>query len=183
MMSKLMDLRFALVACLALLISACSGKEEPTPTVTEDTTTTEEVDQGDTRSAEEILQEEMLAKWGSEDQSGLDYYAGSDRVFFDFDSSELSADARATLAKQADWLMHYTGVDVSIEGHCDERGTREYNLALGERRAVAVRDYLVALGVPGRRLGTISYGKERPQVVGQGETYWSQNRRGVLVVQ
>jgi len=106
-----------------------------------------------------------------------------DRVFFGYDKSDLTAEARAAIEKQANWLKTYPSINVMVEGHCDERGTREYNLALGERRAAAVRNYLIALGVDSGRVHTISYGKERPAVTGSDESAWSQNRRGVLVVQ
>ena len=105
-----------------------------------------------------------------------------DRVFFAFDKSDLEPDARATVEKLAVWLNNYPAVTIVIEGHADERGTREYNLALGERRANAVRDYLIALGASDSRLSTISYGKERPAVLGSNEESWAQNRRGVFVV-
>jgi peptidoglycan-associated lipoprotein len=106
-----------------------------------------------------------------------------DRVFFDYDRSDLKPEARQTLERQAAWLKQYSNVRLQIEGHCDERGTREYNLALGERRANATKNYLVALGIPASRLSTISYGKERPAVLGSNETSWAQNRRAVSVVQ
>ena len=106
-----------------------------------------------------------------------------DRVFFALDSSELSSEARTTLDKQAAWLKARPNLAITIEGHCDERGTREYNLALGERRATAVKNYLVAQGISDGSVKTISYGKERPAVPGSDETAWSQNRRGVTVVQ
>lgn len=105
-----------------------------------------------------------------------------DRMFFDFDSSELLPKARATIEMLATWMNNNPGVTLTVEGHCDERGTREYNLALGERRASAVRDYLVALGIAPNRLATISYGKERPAVLGSNDYAWSQNRRGQFVV-
>ena len=105
-----------------------------------------------------------------------------DRVFFAFDKSDISSEARATLQKQADWLKRYPNVTVTVEGHCDERGTREYNLALGERRASSVKKVLIALGVQTSRVSTISYGKERPAVLGSNETAWAQNRRGVTVI-
>ena len=105
-----------------------------------------------------------------------------DRVFFGFDQSDLSTDAQSTLDRQAAWLQKYPSARISVEGHCDERGTREYNLALGDRRASAVRDYLVALGIDSNRVETISYGKERPVAFGANEESWSQNRRGVTVV-
>src|SRR5256885_8166728 len=106
-----------------------------------------------------------------------------DRVFYDFNKSDLKPEARRTLERQAAWLKQYATVRVAIEGHCDERGTREYNLALGERRANAAKDYLVSLGIPAARLSTISYGKERPAVLGSSEASWAQNRRAVGVVQ
>ena len=106
-----------------------------------------------------------------------------DRVFFDFDKSNIRPDQRATLEKQAAWLKAYPQVKLTIEGHCDERGTREYNLALGERRANSVKDFLVALGINPDRLQTISYGKERPVALGHNEAAWAQNRRGVSVPQ
>jgi len=105
-----------------------------------------------------------------------------DRIFFDFDSYALRTDARATLEKEAAWLQQNRNVTVTIEGHADERGTREYNLALGERRANAERDYLVALGVDPNRIKTVSYGKERPVDPRSTEEAWAKNRRGVMVV-
>ena len=105
-----------------------------------------------------------------------------DRVFFALNKSNLNSGARAILEKQAAWLKKYSGVRVAVEGHADERGTREYNLALGERRANSVKDFLVALGVSPNRVGTISYGKERPVALGHDEASWSQNRRGVTTV-
>lgn len=105
-----------------------------------------------------------------------------DRVHFCFDCYNLTADARATLQKQAAWMKVNGSTNISIEGHCDERGTREYNLALGHRRANAVYDYLVTLGVPMDRMATISYGKERPQNPGSDEIAWAANRRAVTIV-
>ncbi len=106
-----------------------------------------------------------------------------DRVYFDTDQSTVREDGRATLTKQAAWLKQYSNYQITIEGHCDERGTREYNIALGERRATAVRQFLIAQGVPAARLKTISYGKERPEVVGSDEGSWARNRRGVTTLQ
>jgi peptidoglycan-associated lipoprotein len=105
-----------------------------------------------------------------------------DRVFFDYDKSDIKPEGRQILQRQSDWLKKYSNVTVTIEGHCDERGTREYNLALGERRATAVKKMLLALGVAANRVSTISYGKERPAVPGSTEAAWAQNRRGVTVV-
>lgn len=105
-----------------------------------------------------------------------------DRVFFTTDSTTLTAEARTTLDKQARWLSQYTQYPITIEGHADERGTREYNLALGARRAAATRDYLVSRGVSRNRLKTISFGKERPVAVCNDISCWSQNRRAVTVL-
>ncbi len=105
-----------------------------------------------------------------------------DTVLFGYDSSQLSADAMATLDAQAALLNAKPSFRVKVEGHADERGTREYNLALGERRASATRDYLVAKGVDGSRIRIVSYGKERPAVVGSNEDAWAKNRRSVTVL-
>jgi peptidoglycan-associated lipoprotein len=106
-----------------------------------------------------------------------------DRVFFDTDMSNIREDGRQTLTRQAEWLKKYTNYQITIAGHCDERGTREYNLALGERRANAAKQYLVAQGIPAQRVQTISYGKERPDPVGSDEAAWSRNRRAVTELQ
>ncbi len=105
-----------------------------------------------------------------------------DRVFFDTDSSELSDQARATLDKQAQWLNNYNRYSFTIEGHADERGTREYNIALGARRAETVREYLISRGLSATRMRTISYGKERPVALCNDISCWSQNRRAVTVL-
>jgi peptidoglycan-associated lipoprotein len=105
-----------------------------------------------------------------------------DRVFFETDSSELTIQTRDTLDAQARWLNQYERLTFTIEGHADERGTREYNIALGARRAAAVHDYLLARGVAANRMRTISYGKERPVAVCNDISCWSQNRRAVTVV-
>jgi peptidoglycan-associated lipoprotein len=105
-----------------------------------------------------------------------------DRVFFETDSTELTVQARSTLEKQAQWLQAYNRYSFTIEGHADERGTREYNIALGARRAQVVHDYLAARGVDPNRMRTISYGKERPVAVCNDISCWSQNRRAVTVL-
>jgi len=103
-------------------------------------------------------------------------------VFFDFDQADLRSDARERLAKNAQWLAAHPEFTLTLEGHCDERGTNEYNLALGERRASAARDYLQSLGVAANRLRTISYGEERPFCTQSDESCWSQNRRAHFVI-
>jgi peptidoglycan-associated lipoprotein len=105
-----------------------------------------------------------------------------DRVFFNYDSSELDSDAQELLQDQVAWLKQYSDVSVIIEGHCDERGTREYNLALGEKRAQSVKNYIISLGISSDRVSTISYGKERPAVVGSNDGAWAQNRRSVTII-
>ncbi|EJF80029.1 peptidoglycan-associated lipoprotein Pal [Bartonella doshiae] len=116
--------------------------------------------------------------------SGQDFIVNvGDRVFFSLDSSSIEPDAQRVLMRQAEWLLRYPYYFITIEGHADERGTREYNLALGQRRAVAVRDYLISLGVSAQRLQTISYGKERPVAVCDDISCWNQNRRAVTTIQ
>jgi len=106
-----------------------------------------------------------------------------DRVFFAFDRSNLSPEAQATLDRQAAWLQKYPQVKVLVAGNCDDRGTEEYNLALGWRRANAARDYLVAKGVDPSRIQTISYGKDRPVALGDNDQAWAQNRNAITSVQ
>lgn len=114
-------------------------------------------------------------------QGDLEANAG-DHVLFAFDSAMIDEDARSTLSKQAEWLKSNSNVNVVIEGHCDERGTREYNLALGAKRANSAREFLTSSGVPSSRMDSISYGKERPPVAGSGEEVWAQNRRAHTIV-
>ena len=154
--------KFGIVLASALMLSACAS------TQTEDTSGTSDA-QVTPAGPAAGSQEDLVVNVG-------------DRVFFGYDRYDLTGDARATLQRQAAWLKQHGQVTVTIEGHADERGTREYNLALGARRANAARDYLVSLGVDGTRISTISYGKERPTCVESMESCWSQNRRGVTVV-
>ncbi|GFZ88231.1 peptidoglycan-associated lipoprotein [Elstera cyanobacteriorum] len=161
-------MRFALlpVAAAALLLAACEDTKPTSGSAVTPTTNTTT----------------PPAATGIRPGSAEDFRVNvGDRVFFAYDKFDLSADARRTLERQAAWLKQYASVRLTVEGHADERGTREYNLALGERRANAAKDYLVALGVPAARLTTVSYGKERPAVLGSNEAAWSQNRRSVSV--
>jgi peptidoglycan-associated lipoprotein len=121
------------------------------------------------------------SRFGPGSQQDLAATAG-DREFFAYDRSDISSEAQQILQRQSQWLKRYPNVSVTIEGHTDERGTREYNLALGERRAQAVKNVLVALGVPAARVSTISYGKERPEVPHSDDQSYAQNRRGVTTV-
>ncbi|MEN3748868.1 peptidoglycan-associated lipoprotein Pal [Sphingomonas sp. HF-S3] len=115
-------------------------------------------------------------------QSALVAAAGSDRVFFGFDAYTLSPEARATLTRQAAWLRQNPRIGFSIEGHADERGTREYNLALGDRRARAAAEFLILQGIDPTRISTLSYGKERPDALGSDEQSHARNRRAVSIV-
>lgn len=118
-----------------------------------------------------------------ESKEARDFMANAeDRVFFAFDSSAISADSAEILNTQVKWLKKHEKVNVIVQGYCDERGTREYNLALGERRANAIKQYLISQGISADRISTISYGKERPAVLGNNEAAWAQNRRGITVV-
>ncbi len=130
------------------------------------------------------FESDMLADNGAVPGTQQDLVVNvGDRVFFGYDKYDLAYEAKDAIEKQSLWLKKFPHINVVIEGHCDERGTREYNLALGDRRAMAVRNYLIALGVAPKRVETISYGKERPAVTGSDERSWAQNRRGVLIVQ
>jgi peptidoglycan-associated lipoprotein len=159
-----------LVGLLVVAVGACSKKQttkvdtEPaTETVTETAPPVEEV--------QEAVQETPVTKMPVLND-----------VYFDFDKSALSAEAKQTLAENARQLNDAGSMAVTIEGHCDERGTNAYNLALGEKRANAAKDYLVSLGVDGGRITTISYGEEKPFDAGHDETAWTKNRRGHFVV-
>ncbi|RMD64014.1 MAG: peptidoglycan-associated lipoprotein Pal [Alphaproteobacteria bacterium] len=176
-----MRFKFLTFIAAALLLAACetasqdSGSAAGAGTTTTSTTATAPSSTSGVTAATTIpgptpgTQEHLVVNVG-------------DRVFFDFDKSDLKPEARKTIEALAAWLKSYPAVTLTIEGHADERGTREYNLALGERRANAVYDYLVALGISPNRLKTISYGKERPAVLGSNEWAWAQNRRAVFVV-
>ena len=170
-------MRFKLISIFAaaLLLAACTTPSEEAGETTGASSTTA------TTSTTTAPSTTMIAGPTPGTQEHLVVNVG-DRVFFDFDKSDLRPEARATVEALAAWLSNYPATTIGIEGHCDERGTREYNLALGERRANSVHDYLVALGIDPNRLSTISYGKERPAVLGSTEEAWSQNRRGVFVV-
>jgi peptidoglycan-associated lipoprotein len=134
--------------------------------------------------SQQPAQEQAQTPPGPAAGSEQDFVANvGDRVFFAFDKSDVSGDARGTLDKWVAFLKKYPSDNLTVEGHCDERGTVEYNLGLGDRRATAIKNYLVAQGVDAGRLKTISYGKSRPAVMGHDEAAWAQNRRGVGVIQ
>ena len=151
-----------LIMMAALILSACAAKKTATKIETQATQIS-----GDTYTGEETVK--YLA-------TGV-----PDRVFFATNKSVLTTASRDTLRKQAAWLRENKSISVTVEGHADERGTREYNLALGERRANAAKDYLMTYGISGNRISVISYGKERPVNAGSSPLAWSQNRRSVTV--
>jgi peptidoglycan-associated lipoprotein len=132
---------------------------------------------GDTKDRVDANRPSPKASWN--EYTNKEKRGYSDRVFFETDRHDLDANARATIEAWARWMKAHGGASMLVEGHADERGTREYNLALGARRATSVRNYLIALGVQARQLRTISYGKERPAVAGSNEGAWKENRRGV----
>jgi peptidoglycan-associated lipoprotein len=178
-----MRVKFIVIAAVGLLLAACGSAPEEIMELTSE---------GESAAAPTPPASPQIAALpaptppvatgpapGSAEEFVIDV---GDRVFFDTDKSDLQATARKTLERQAAWLQKYPNYTISVEGHCDERGTREYNLALGERRATAVKNYLVALGVDPNRIATISYGKERPEALGSNDAAWSQNRRGVSII-
>ncbi len=151
--------KFAVAACCFLALAACSKKNTPN------------------------LEEGTGGGSAAAPGSVTDFTQNvGDRVYFIVDQSTLTPEAQETLRRQAQWLQQYQGVSVQVEGHADERGTREYNIALSARRATAAREFLIANGVPGNRISSIAYGKERPVAVCDAEQCYSQNRRAVTVV-
>jgi len=177
-----MKARWVVLAGLLLVATACSSTVGPDEvTGSGELAGPQSGDGGITSGAASDLTRSELG--APEPGTAEDFEVNvGDRVFFDLDSSTINEAGRETLDRQAAWLNQYPSITVTIEGHTDERGTREYNLALGDRRANAVKNYLVALGVSPNRLLTLSYGEERPVDPGVGEAAWAQNRRAVTVV-
>ncbi len=168
--------KFLISAFLVLFVAACATKPKDSADTSGSGATSSDSD-----GVEGSITETAGSGIVSGSQEDLIVNVG-DRVFFGYDSSELDSDALELLQDQVAWLKQHNNVSVTIEGHCDERGTREYNLALGEKRAQAVKNYLIGLGVNPDRVSTISYGKERPAVVGSNDGAWAQNRRSVTTV-
>jgi len=165
-------LRLALIATATVSMAACASKPKPTyPTTAPTPAPAPAPDRGPAAPPPGPVTTQPLP--GSEQDFVINV---GDRVYFDFDRYEVRSDATALLDAQAGWLKRFPAVQVRIEGNCDERGTREYNFALGARRASTVRDYLIARGVAGARITTISYGKERPIDPGSDEQAWARNR-------
>jgi peptidoglycan-associated lipoprotein len=172
---NMMLVRYFMIFAVMITVSACSTTEEET--LPNEVPVREGISDG---PLEDIYQTDASGTVPGT-QADLVVNVG-DRVFFGYDSYDISSEARMILDNQANWLAQYADLSITVEGHADERGTREYNLALSERRANAVNNYLVALGVDPRRVNVIAFGKERPAVAGANETAWSQNRRGVTKV-
>jgi peptidoglycan-associated lipoprotein len=163
----------ALMVAGSLALSACASKapkELPPQPGGTSTSTTTGTGQGTAGSVTPGSQADFAA-----------FTQGSDTIYFDTDRYNVDGVDAAALQLQAQWLARYPGKRATLEGHCDERGTRDYNLALGERRANAAKNYLVGLGIDPSRLTTVSYGKERPLAMGSDETAWSLNRRAVTI--
>ena len=162
------------MTAIALTLGACGRKTPPAEIAPVEQPPAADPNSTDPNSLEVVelpaLQADLVAK------------AGSDTIYFGTDKYDLDEASKATLAAQARWLLSTPNVRASIEGHADERGTREYNLALGERRANSAKNFLIANGVPASRLTVVSWGKERPAAVGSDESAWAQNRRSVTVV-
>ena len=170
--------KFLISVILILFVAACATK----PKDSADASGSGETSQDSSVSSEDgTITETAGSGVIAGSQEDLIVNVG-DRVFFGYDSSDLDSDALELLQDQVAWLKQNSDVSVTIEGHCDERGTREYNLALGEKRAQSVKNYLIGLGINPDRVSTISYGKERPAVVGSNDGAWSQNRRSVTIV-
>ena len=187
--------RFLLLAAGAALLTACETASEIDAVATgasgSSAASTSTASSGTTSSATSSTSASTSSSGASSDSTTSYSYDTDpktafvkvgDRVLFGYDSSELDDDDRSILENQAKFLNQNPALKVTIEGHCDERGTREYNLALGEKRASAVKDYLISIGINSERISVVSYGKERPQVLGSNKAAWSMNRRSVTTI-
>jgi peptidoglycan-associated lipoprotein len=180
---------FFLVIFVAFLAPSCAKKELTSePTMSEEEARRQAEEEARQRELErqaaireESLKEDELRAEGERMQSAREMFENED-VLFEFDIASLTAEAQEILRAKAEWLRDNPGVRVLIEGHCDERGTNEYNLALGDRRAFSSKAFLTDLGIDGARLSTISYGEERPIASGSSEDAWAKNRRAHFVI-
>lgn len=174
-----MGARLLTLLAVLVLVAGCSKNEPDTGMVTTDSS----YNSNQTTTTDSTMTDPNMAA-GPMAGTQQDFVVNvGDRVFFDYDQHDLTSEGRTTVERQAQWLKQYASVNIVVEGHADERGTREYNLALGEKRATTVRNYLIANGVDAARIQTISYGKERPAVMGADDQSWAQNRRAVVVIQ
>ena len=175
---------------IALLVSACATETKDTGSASSEGSSAQATPSGGggstvttapTAAAPKEMKMKMEPEGLAPDSQEYLVVNVGDRVFFGFNKSEITNESADTLKRQAAWMQDNANVTVIVEGHADERGTREYNLALGERRANAVREHLISRGISAARIETISYGKERPAVLGSNEAAWAQNRRGVTI--
>ena len=181
--------RLVPLAAVLMIVAACESTPDDAAATSGDGDATQTASSSSSDSSAAVDSSSMDSDVSSADvsapipgtQEDLVQNVG-DRVFFEYDSAVLTPEGRRTLERQAEWLRLFPELNITLEGHCDERGTREYNLALGERRATAARDYLIAFGLNSSRLRSTSYGKERPYALGHNEESWSLNRRSVTVV-
>ncbi|MCB9480490.1 MAG: peptidoglycan-associated lipoprotein Pal [Desulfobacteraceae bacterium] len=185
----------ALICILGLSFGCSSKKTDLNEGVTQEQVSEQERLKAEQAEKEKKAEEERLKAEELERQKKLEQQKREEErkkealrkfsdvnVYFTFDSSEISEEARMILEEKSQWLMENNNVKITVEGHCDSRGTTQYNLALGERRAESVKTYLVALGIDSARISTISYGEERPAVEGSGEDVWAKNRRAEFVI-
>ncbi len=171
--------KYLMLFAVIFVVSACTGDDEPVV----ENQAPDSRDEITTGPLDEIYNETSIDPNAPAPGTQADLVVNvGDRIFFGTDRYDLSGEARQVLDAQAAWMNQYPNVNLVIEGHADERGTREYNLALGERRANSVRNYLTALGVSPTRVTTVTFGKERPAVPGANEAAWAQNRRSVSKV-
>ena len=180
-----MNLKLVAVLLISTSLVACSSDRKTD--VVDDSlneasgVSSEYADSGSVYGDYNVIGEEELGRLDSGSQEQLVALAG-DRVYFNFNSSEINTNAQKTLMRQITWLKEHSDINVLVEGHADERGTREYNLALGEKRASAAKNFLIANGISSSRISVISYGREHPEALGSDESAWSKNRRAVTVV-
>ena len=191
--------RFLLLGATAALLAACetaseidaiasgaSGSSGTTTTSSSSSSTsdgsTSSSSSGSSTSSATSSTETSSSSYSYDTDLNTALIKVGDRVLFGYDSSDLDDDDRAILNSQSKFLNQNPSLKVTIQGHCDERGTREYNLALGEKRASSVKDYLISLGINSERISVVSYGKERPQVLGSNKAAWSMNRRSVTTI-
>jgi len=187
--------RFLLLVAGAALLTACetaseidavasggSGSSEATSASSSAASTSDSGSSSTTSSSSESTSADSGSSYSYDTDPKTALIKVGDRVLFGYDSSELDDEDRTVLDNQAKFLNQNPSLQVTVEGHCDERGTREYNLALGEKRASSVKDYLTSLGINSDRISVVSYGKERPQVLGSNKAAWSMNRRSVTTI-
>ncbi len=173
----LINLAMVLVIPGFLFTVSCAKK-----TIRADTSLTQQAeDEAAAEKAKQAIEEQRLQEETERKATARNMFLNED-IFFEFDSAVLLAEAQAILKKKAEWLINNPDVTATVEGHCDERGTNEYNLALGDRRAASAKTFLMDLGISGSRLTYISYGEERPVDPGHNEEAWAKNRRGHLTI-